>query len=86
MAPPDARRQRFRKPRLTGRSGRWHTHCERLQGWSETDDDAHAGHQLDYHFNGFDNYVRLMKDDVFSSSFRPGLIWAFSVPILRFLL
>ena len=46
--------------------------------------DAQAGYQVDYHFNGFDNYVRLLKDDVFWSSFRIGLIWAFSVTILQF--
>ena len=48
--------------------------------------DAQAGYQVDYHFNGFDNYVRLLKDDVFWNSFKIGLIWAFSVTILQFVL
>ena len=48
--------------------------------------DAQAGYQVDYHFNGLDNYVRLLRDDVFWNSFKIGLIWAFSVTILQFLL
>ena len=48
--------------------------------------DAQAGYQVDYHFNGLDNYVRLLKDDVFWNSFKIGLIWAFSVTILQFVL
>jgi multiple sugar transport system permease protein len=48
--------------------------------------DAQAGFQVQYRFNGFDNYVRLLQDDVFWNSFKIGLIWAFSVTILQFLL
>ena len=48
--------------------------------------DAQAGFQVAYQFNGLDNYVRLLQDDVFWNSFKIGLIWAFSVTILQFLL
>jgi multiple sugar transport system permease protein len=48
--------------------------------------DAQAGYQVAYQFNGFDNYVRLLQDDVFWNSFKIGLIWAFSVTILQFFL
>jgi multiple sugar transport system permease protein len=48
--------------------------------------DAQAGYQVQYRFNGFANYARLLQDDVFWNSFKIGLIWAFSVTILQFLL
>ena len=37
------------------------------------------------HFNGVDNYARLLDNDLFWKSFRIGLIWAFGVTILQFL-
>ena len=48
--------------------------------------DAQAGFQVAYRFNGLDNYVRLLQDDVFWNSFKIGLVWAFSVTTLQFLL
>ncbi len=48
--------------------------------------DAQAGYAVTYRFNGFDNYARLLQDDVFWNSFKIGLIWAFSVTILQFFL
>jgi multiple sugar transport system permease protein len=48
--------------------------------------DAQAGYAVTYSFNGFENYARLLHDDVFWNSFKIGLIWAFSVTILQFVL
>jgi multiple sugar transport system permease protein len=48
--------------------------------------DAEAGFAVEYRFNGFENYTRLLQDDIFWNSFKIGLIWAFSVTILQFLL
>ncbi|MEO8828391.1 sugar ABC transporter permease [Lapillicoccus sp.] len=48
--------------------------------------DAQAGYQVTYHATGLENYVRLLHDDLFWNSFKIGLIWAFSVTILQFLL
>jgi multiple sugar transport system permease protein len=48
--------------------------------------DAHAGYEIDPQFNGFDNYQRLLHDSFFWSSFKIGLIWAFTVTVLQFLL
>ena len=47
--------------------------------------DAKAGFNVETNLNGLDNYTRLISDDLFWSSFRVGLIWAFSVTILQFL-
>jgi multiple sugar transport system permease protein len=47
--------------------------------------DARAGFNLPINFNGIDNYTKLLGDGLFWSSFRIGLIWAFSVTILQFL-
>lgn len=48
--------------------------------------DARAGFDVQYKFNGFDNYAKLLKDDLFWNSFKIGLIWAVSVTVLQFLL
>ncbi|WP_229117361.1 carbohydrate ABC transporter permease [Enemella dayhoffiae] len=48
--------------------------------------DAKAGYEIVPQFNGLDNYAKMLGDDVFWSSFKIGLIWAFSVTILQFLL
>lgn len=48
--------------------------------------DAQAGYDVQYHFNGFDNYVRMLHDSMFWNSFKIGLVWAFSVTLLQFLL
>ena len=37
-------------------------------------------------FNGLDNYTKLLQDDLFWNSFKIGLIWAFAVTGLQFLL
>jgi multiple sugar transport system permease protein len=47
--------------------------------------DAEAGLGKVTHFNGVDNYARLLDNELFWSSFRIGLIWAFGVTILQFL-
>lgn len=48
--------------------------------------DAQAGYQVVPHFNGLDNYSRLLHDSLFWSSFKIGLIWTFSVTGIQFLL
>jgi multiple sugar transport system permease protein len=48
--------------------------------------DARAGFDVTFSFNGFANYARLLQDDLFWSSFRIGLIWAFGVTGIQFLL
>ncbi len=48
--------------------------------------DAEAGYDVTFSFNGLDNYARLITDDLFWSSFRIGLIWAFGVTIIQFVL
>lgn len=48
--------------------------------------DARAGYAVQFHFNGVANYARLLRDSLFWESFKIGLIWAFSVTILQFLL
>lgn len=48
--------------------------------------DARAGYGVRFHFNGLANYVRLLHDSLFWESFKIGLIWAFSVTVLQFLL
>lgn len=47
--------------------------------------DAEAGFNRPTNFNGLDNYAWLMNNELFWSSFKIGLIWAFSVTILQFL-
>lgn len=47
--------------------------------------DAEAGLNKPVDFNGVDNYARLLDNDLFWSSFKIGLIWAFGVTILQFL-
>jgi multiple sugar transport system permease protein len=47
--------------------------------------DARAGLNQPVNLNGLDNYAKLLNNDLFWSSFRIGLIWAFGVTILQFL-
>ncbi|GAB1513477.1 carbohydrate ABC transporter permease [Actinophytocola sp. KF-1] len=47
--------------------------------------DAEAGLNQVTHFNGLDNYEKLLHNELFWASFRIGLIWAFSVTIIQFL-
>lgn len=47
--------------------------------------DAEAGLNQTTNFNGLENYSRLLDHDLFWSSFRIGLVWAFGVTILQFL-
>ncbi|ADD41980.1 carbohydrate ABC transporter permease [Stackebrandtia nassauensis] len=47
--------------------------------------DAEAGLNVETNFNGVDNYIKLGGNELFWSSFKIGLIWAFSVTILQFL-
>jgi multiple sugar transport system permease protein len=47
--------------------------------------DAEAGLNQPVNFNGVDNYSKLLGNELFWSSFRIGLIWAFGVTILQFL-
>ncbi len=48
--------------------------------------DARAGRNVEVNFTGFANYQELLKDDLFWGSFRIGLLWAFGVTVLQFLL
>lgn len=48
--------------------------------------DAEAGFNSQFAFNGIANYERLFSDDLFWNSFGIGLVWAFSVTVLQFLL
>ncbi len=48
--------------------------------------DAHAGFNVQFQFNGLENYSRLLHDSLFWNSFKIGLIWAFSVTVLQFVL
>jgi multiple sugar transport system permease protein len=47
--------------------------------------DARAGLNQATHLNGVDNYTRLLGNELFWTSFRIGLIWAFGVTLLQFL-
>ena len=48
--------------------------------------DAEAGYDVRFAFNGFANYARLLHDDLFWNSFKIGLVWAFAVTVLQFVL
>jgi len=48
--------------------------------------DARAGRNVDVHFTGLANYRELLADDLFWNSFKVGLLWAFGVTALQFLL
>ncbi len=48
--------------------------------------DAVAGMDVRFSFNGLNNYAKLLRDDLFWNSFQIGLIWAFGVTVLQFLL
>jgi multiple sugar transport system permease protein len=56
-----------------------------LQGLYLGFTDSKAGLNQKTSFIGIDNFTRLADNDLFWSSFRIGLIWAFSVTILQFL-
>ncbi|GAA4066350.1 carbohydrate ABC transporter permease [Nonomuraea soli] len=47
--------------------------------------DARAGRNVEYGFNGLDNFTRLMGDGAFWQAMVTGLIWAVSVTVLTFL-
>jgi multiple sugar transport system permease protein len=46
--------------------------------------DSRAGLNQVTHFTGLENYRELLHNDLFWSSFKIGMIWAFSVTILQF--
>ena len=46
--------------------------------------DARAGLNVDTNFIGFDNFAKLLHNELFWDSFRIGLIWTLSVTILQF--
>lgn len=48
--------------------------------------DAEAGFNIVPHFNGLANYRRVLEDTAFWSSFKIGLVWAFSVTLIQFAL
>lgn len=48
--------------------------------------DSRAGVGIPTHFTGLDNYRQLWHDTLFLDSFRIGLIWAFSVTAIQFVL
>lgn len=56
-----------------------------LQGLYLGFTDARAGLDVQTRFTGTENFSELLGNDLFWSSFRIGLIWAFSVTILQFL-
>jgi multiple sugar transport system permease protein len=55
-----------------------------LQGLALGFTDSRAGRTVTTSFTGLDNYVALLDDSLFWSSFRIGLIWALSVTVLQF--
>ncbi|MEU4481002.1 sugar ABC transporter permease [Micromonospora sp. NPDC023966] len=48
--------------------------------------DSRAGFNRTTHFTGFENYVRLLDNSRFWESFKIGLVWAFGVTAIQFLL
>lgn len=48
--------------------------------------DAHTGYDIIPRFNGLANYQKMLGDTVFWNSFKIGLIWAFAVTVIQFLL
>lgn len=48
--------------------------------------DAEAGRNVVTNFNGIENYVRLLDNALYWSSFQIGLVWAFSTTFLQLLL
>ncbi|MEQ4304128.1 sugar ABC transporter permease [Plantactinospora sp. B6F1] len=48
--------------------------------------DARAGRNVEVSFTGLANYRELLGDSLFWNSFRIGLLWAFAVTLLQFLL
>jgi multiple sugar transport system permease protein len=56
-----------------------------LQGIYLCFTDSHAGLNQVTHFTGFANYADLLDNELFWSSFKIGMIWAFSVTGLQFL-
>jgi multiple sugar transport system permease protein len=57
-----------------------------LRGLTLAFTDSRAGFNLPTHFVGVHNFSRLLHNSLFWSSFRIGLIWAFSVTALQFAL
>ncbi|MFC4948975.1 carbohydrate ABC transporter permease [Pseudonocardia sp. GCM10023141] len=55
-----------------------------LQGLYLGFTDSRAGRNVVTHFVGLDQYAALLGNELFWSSFRIGLIWAFAVTILQF--
>jgi multiple sugar transport system permease protein len=48
--------------------------------------DSHAGYNVATHFIGLKNFRTLLHDSLFVNSFKIGLIWAFSVTAIQFVL
>ena len=48
--------------------------------------DSHAGFNVATHFIGLKNFRTLLHDSLFVNSFKIGLIWAFSVTAIQFVL
>ncbi len=48
--------------------------------------DAEAGLNVTTNFNGIENYIRLLGNELYWSSFRIGLVWAFSTTFLQLVL
>jgi multiple sugar transport system permease protein len=57
-----------------------------VRGVSLAFTDSRAGLNIPTHWIGVDNFTKLWHNTLFWDSFRIGLIWAFSVTILQFLL
>lgn len=48
--------------------------------------DTESGYNVTSRFNGLHNYQRLLNDSLFWQAFRNGLIWAFSITVVQFIL
>ncbi|MGN9778219.1 carbohydrate ABC transporter permease [Micromonospora sp. H33] len=48
--------------------------------------DARAGRNVEVSFTGLENYRELLGDELFWNSFKVGLLWAFGVTVLQFVL
>ena len=47
---------------------------------------ARSGLNVQYEFTGLENYIQILSDEMFWSSFQIGFIWTFSVTIIQFFL
>ncbi len=96
VEPEPAPPRRARRPRRRGERDAWplllpallpvalFSVYPLLQGLYLGFTDSRAGRGVVTSFTGLDNYAALLGNELFWSSFRIGLVWAFSVTILQF--